>query len=101
VLDPSLAAGVLDQNPPHCFRRRGEEMPSVVPLWSLLDADQPQIGLMHQGGRLQSLAGVLAGHTDRRQFAEFLIHQRQQLLCGSGISLFDASKNLGDIGHAA
>ena len=56
-LQPVPIAGMVDQDPPHRFRRGGEEVPPAV---ELLVADQPQIGLVDQGGGVEGVAGLSA-----------------------------------------
>ena len=46
--------------------------------WST--SDQPQVRLVDQGRGLQRLAGLLLGQLLRRQLAQFVVDQRQELL---------------------
>jgi hypothetical protein len=41
----------------------------------------------------------LGRHARLGQHSQFLIHQRQELLRGGGIALFDLLQDLGDIVH--
>src|SRR2546423_6654114 len=56
VFDALLAPGVFHQNATHRLCGCGKEMTAATPVL-LTAADQPQISLMHQGRRLQGLAG--------------------------------------------
>ena len=47
---------------------------------SLLNIDQPQIRLIYKCRGPQGLTGILLGHPDRGQLAQFLVDQRQKLL---------------------
>ncbi len=47
VLQPVAVARVVDQDPPHRFRGGGGEVPAAV---EMLVSDQPQVGLVHEGG---------------------------------------------------
>src|SRR5262249_16798269 len=58
-------------------RRDGEEVRPTFPS-ALAAADQPQVGLVDQGGRLQGVAGGLASQVALGQSAQFVINQRQQ-----------------------
>ena len=49
--------------------------------------DQPQVGLVDQGRRLQRLAGLLLGHPRGRQLAQLVVDQRQELLGGVRVAL--------------
>jgi len=50
---------------------------------------KPQIGLVHQRGGLQRLAGLLVGEFGRCQFSQLLVHQRQELFGGIRVARFD------------
>ncbi len=50
-------------------------MSPAVPLLGLFDIDQPEIGLMDQGGRLQGLAGLLLGQLLSGESAKFIVDQ--------------------------
>ena len=75
----SLAAGTLDQDAAHGLGRRGEEVAPAVPA-GVLGTDQAEIGLMHQGGRLERLAGLLPGQPLGGQFPQLVIDQGKELL---------------------
>ena len=79
MAEPALAAGVLDQDPPHGFGRRGEEVPASIPGTLGVAADQAEICLMHQGGRLESLPGRLVREPLRGQAAQLVIDHREQV----------------------
>jgi hypothetical protein len=70
---------------------------SAVPVLSLLDVHQPDVGLVHQRRRLERLVRFLLGHLLRSQFPQFVIHQRQQLLCGHGVAHFDLAEDACDV----
>ena len=56
-------------------RRSGPGRPTPV----RIAADQPQVRLVHQGRGLERLTGRLAREPMRRQPAQLVVHQRQQL----------------------
>jgi hypothetical protein len=45
------------------------------------------------------LAGLLLGQLLGRQLAQLVVDQRQQLLGGLGVALFDGGQDAGNIGH--
>ena len=51
--------GVLNQDSPHGFGRSSEEMSASVPGPVGIDADQPQVRLVHQRRGLERLSGQL------------------------------------------
>ena len=59
VLPGLLAAGVLDQDPPHGLGRGGEEVAAALPALDPFRVDQSQVRLVNQGRRLESLPGCL------------------------------------------
>src|ERR1043166_493419 len=99
VSEPSLAAGVLDQDAPHGLRRRRKKMTASIPL-VLARADQTQVGFMHQRGGLKGLAGLLLGHLVGGQPAQLTINQRQQFTSRLGIALLNRFENAGHLAHA-
>ena len=56
VLVTGLAARLLDEDLAHGPRRGAEEVAPALPA-GILVADQPQVGLVDQGGRLERLPG--------------------------------------------
>src|SRR5262245_46321582 len=54
-----LVAGVVDEDAAHGLGRGGEEVPATVPAPGLVGVHQAQVGLVHQGGGLERLAGRL------------------------------------------
>ena len=88
----------IDENMPHSLRRRRKKMSPPFKA-SFLLAVQSQPSLMHQRCRLECVAGSLAGHLMRRQFAQLLINQRQQFRCGIGIAVVNGTEKSGDVAH--
>ena len=65
----AFAACGVHEDPPHCLRRRREEVPATVPVLDFIDVHQPQIRLMHQRRRLERLPRLLLGQLLGRQLA--------------------------------
>ena len=99
VLAPLLAPRRLDQDAPHGLGRGGEEVAAAVPVLDLFDIHQPQVRLMHQGRGLKRLPRFLLGELLRRQFAQLVVDERQELLGGLRVALFDCRQNAGHITH--
>ncbi|MCY2967259.1 MAG: hypothetical protein NT069_27100, partial [Planctomycetota bacterium] len=59
--------GVVNQNSPHRFGRRCEEMTTPIPGPWVIAADQSQVRLVNKGGRLERVVGRFLGHAGRRQ----------------------------------
>ena len=66
-----------------------KKWPRLFQCCALVDVDQPEIGLVHQGRGLQRLPRLLLGQFLRGQLPQFVVDQRQKLLGGSRIALFD------------
>ena len=79
ALEPVSPPGVLDQDPPHGLGRRGEEVAASVPGPVGIDADQPQVRLVHQRRGLERLPGRLPRHPLRGQPPQLVVDQGQQL----------------------
>lgn len=54
---------------------------------------------MDQSGRLKGLAGCFLGHPLGGQLAQLFVNERQELLRGVRIALFDGRQNAGDFAH--
>src|SRR5262249_32740181 len=52
------AAGVVHEDPPHRLRRDPEEVSPVLPVDAPL-IDETEVGLVHEGGRLERVIGSL------------------------------------------
>src|SRR5580698_1834527 len=100
MLEPPLAARVFDEDSSHGLGRRGKEVPTPFPLPRLGNLDQPQIGLMDQGGRVERLARPLLSHSLRGQLAQFVIDQRQQFLGPGPITPMDRREYGRYVAHA-
>ena len=71
-------ARVVDEDVAHHLRGHGEEVRAALPVHVLLP-DQPQEGLVHQGGRLERMAAPLAIDVAVRQAMERVVDERQEL----------------------
>jgi hypothetical protein len=61
--------------------------------------DGAQIGFVDEGRGVQGVAGRFFGHPGGRPFAQFLVHQRQQLPSGLGVAVCQVGQDLGDFVH--
>ena len=95
ALEALLLPGPLDQDPPHRLGRGREEVPLIVPLLRGRLIDQPHICLVYQRRCLERLTRFFIGELCGRQFPQFVVDQRQQLLGGCGIALLDLATGCG------
>ena len=100
VPNTGLFARPFDQNPPHGLGRGAKEVAATIPTL-LASSSQPQPRFVNECRSLQCLLWRLTRHFCRRQFAEFLIDQGQQLLGGLGIALVHPVQNLRDVAHSS
>src|SRR5262249_24232680 len=77
----------------------GEEVAAAIPVLGLLRVHQTQVGLMNQRRRLQRLPGLLLGQPLRRQPAQLVVNQWQELLGGVRVALVDRGQDARDFGH--
>jgi hypothetical protein len=84
---------------PHGFGGGSKEMsPAGKP--ARLVPGQAQPGLVNQGRGLEGVTRSLADHLERGQFAQFLINQRKQFVCGCGIAVSQAVEHARDVAHS-
>ena len=70
-------------------------MRAVLPV-HLLDVDQPDVGFVDEGGRLQRVAGALVRHVPARHAAELFMDERYQLLQRGLITTAPVDEQPGD-----
>lgn len=97
--DAILAAGVLDQYPPHGLGCGGEEVTPIVPRLLTVPAHESQVGFVDQCRRLERLPRLFVRQPGSRQFPQFVIDQRQQLLRRRRIAVFNRREDSGDFTH--
>lgn len=54
---------------------------------------------MYQGRRLQCISGRFISHFRRRELAQLLINQRQELFSGLGVALLNRLDHPRDVAH--
>ena len=72
----------------------GEEVAATVPPLGVGGADQPEVRLVDQGGRLQGVAGRLGGELGGGEATQLGIDQREQLGGGARVALGDGVEDL-------
>src|SRR5262245_25968038 len=75
-------------------------MPPAAPVLHLLRIHETQVGLMDQGCRLERLPGLLLGQLLRREAAQLIVDQRQQLIGSVRVALLDGRQDAGDLAHS-
>lgn len=75
----TFTARTINQDTPHAFGRSGEKLRAILPK-RLRVPSESQPRLMHERGRLQRLPRGFARHFRRRELAQFVIHERQNLI---------------------
>ena len=64
-------------------------------------ADQPDVGLVDEGGRLEGVPGLLVGQAGGGELPQLVVDEREQVGRGRRVALLDGVQELGDVGHAA
>ena len=72
-------AGVFDQYFTHQTRRDPEKMSSILPFYRIL-ADEPDIGFVYEGRRLERVFRSFFRKMAARQAAKLRVNHRQQLI---------------------
>src|SRR5437867_6696176 len=93
-----LASRILNQDAPHRLGSGAEKMSPAVPC-EILGPDESKPGLMNERSRLKGLVRTLLRHLLRGEFAQFIVHERQQFIGGLGIALLGALKNARELAH--
>ena len=99
VLLGPLAAGVLDEDATHRLGRRGEEVAAAIPPLGLLAIDEPEVGLVDQGGGLERLPRLLLGEPLLGEPPELAVDERQELLGRPRVALLDGREDAGHVVH--
>jgi hypothetical protein len=61
---------------------------------------KPQVGFVNEGRCFECLSGLFLGQPLRGQAAQLVVDQRQELLRGNGVALFDGREDTRDVGHS-
>jgi hypothetical protein len=93
ALEPSLVAGAVKDDPAHGLGRGGKEMPAAVPMLNLACIHQANVRVMDERSGLERLAWFLLSQLSRRQFAQLVVHKRQELLGRERITLLDRQQD--------
>ena len=72
---------------------------AALPRPAGIAADQPQVGLVHQGRGVERLAGRFAGQPTARPAAQLVIDQRQELAGGLRLAPPQGVEDGGDVAH--
>jgi hypothetical protein len=75
-------AGVVDEDSPHRLGRRREEVSAAIPIGEPVWFHQPQECLVHQFGRLETMAGALAGQSRSCDAAQLVVQHAEQVVSG-------------------
>jgi hypothetical protein len=95
-LQPFPIPGMVDQDPSHRFRRRGEEVPPTV---KMLVPDQPQVSLVDECGGVERVAGGFRDHFRGGKLPQFVIDEGEQFCGGPAVSLLGGFDEMGQISH--
>src|ERR1044071_3621262 len=100
VTDGALLPDAVDEDPTHPRRCGGKEMRAICESRGVV-ADESQPCLVHQRGRLKSMARGFVSHPACSELTQFVIDQRQQLIGGFRIAAFDGTEKLGRLADEA
>jgi len=92
-----FSASVLDEDAAHRFRCGIVEVAAVIPFLCDLLVDEPHIGFVDERRWLKRMIRRLLRHPGCRQFPQFVINQRQQILRRRRIARFNLLQDLRDV----
>ena len=87
---------MIDEDAPHHLGRHGEEMGAILPAHAVV-SHQAQVGLVHEGGRLERVAASLTLHIAVSQAAEFLINDGRQAVERALVSIAPGLQKRADV----
>ena len=93
-----VAPRMFHQNAPHQLGRNREEMGAILPLHALI-IHQAHVGFIHQGRRLQAVAGALASHVAARQAVELVINDGGQPFERVPVAVAPGAEERADLTH--
>ena len=87
---------MVNQNAPHDLSDDGKELRSILPT-DVFPIHHPQISLVDQGRRLQSVVGAFVLHIRRGEMPQIVIDKFEQLARRAVVPLANASKQEGHV----
>jgi hypothetical protein len=91
---------VIDQNAAHDRDAYPNKMSAILPV-SRLIANQAQVSFVHQGCRLQCVAGAFVSQLKPGKTAEFVDDERYELIGGLRIARRDLLQQYGHFARSA
>ncbi len=99
VPEPPFLSRPFNQNSSHCLSCRAKKMSPTVPVFGPAGVHQTKPGIVNQVRSLQGLPRLFLSQFCRSQFPQLVIHEREQLRSGPGVSLFDRGEDLRNFRH--
>jgi hypothetical protein len=90
-----LPAAVVHEDAPHHGCGDGQEVRAVLPDHAVL-LEQAEVGLVDEGGGLQSVAAALAAQVTGGAAAQVVVDERHQPLVGLAVALTPENEEFGD-----
>ena len=78
-----------------------KKWPRLVPAELVGRADQPEVRLVDEGGRLQGVAGGLGGHPRGGELPQLVVDEREQLGGGLAVTGRRGVQESRHVGHSA
>ena len=92
TLEPTTALLILSrarsihEHPPHEPSRHREKVRAILPP-DATNINEPEVGLVDERRGLENVARTFASHLPLCQATQFVVHEREQLLQGSGVAV--------------
>jgi hypothetical protein len=99
MLEAEFAAGRINENSAHGFRRGGEEVATAVPVSGSRRTDESEIGFVNEGRRLERLSRRLSTDFLAGQSTQLVVDEGQELFGRRGLSVLDCGKEARHLVH--
>jgi hypothetical protein len=96
ALRRKVLARVIDEHATHHLCGNAIELRSILP-FALSLVDEAHVCLVHQGGRLERVAGILTAHRRGSAPVKFGVYDRKETFAGIGISTPPRAKQLSNV----
>jgi hypothetical protein len=95
-LRPAVGACAIHEDAAHHLGRHPEELRAVLPDYTLL-IEKPEIGFVHELGRLEGVAARLAPQARHRALAQLRVDERQEPIAGGKVAVPPCAEQLGEV----
>ena len=85
----------VDEDASHAGRGDGEEVGAVLPADAGL-VDEPEVGLVDEGGGLEGVAAAFLAHVGVGELSELVVDEGEEVAGGGAVAVADADEQAGE-----